>query len=876
MSADFSELGRRLWMLARRRQVDRDLDEEMRLHLELIEQRQTDRGVPPTEARAAARGRFGSAMRIREDSHEALGWKWLDDLGQDLRYAVRSLGRQKGFATTAVLTLALGIGANAAIFSIVNGVVLRPLPFTDPDRLVQLRGSSVLVPRGDAVSNLGEYRNQSTSFDALVGYDVSAAYLHEVSSVERVMTVRAERDFFAMLGAVPLLGRTFRPDDPLGVAVLSEAFWQQRFGGSAAAVGATLTLDEQVFTVIGVMPEAFQFPYASASLLPGVGGAARSDMWLPMNLPAQPGVRLGKVTGRLKANVSLTAAESELAVISKRLEAQYPERLRGYGVYLEPLSEAVVGETVRRPLFVLFGAVVIVLALACANVTNLSLVRMTLRGREVAVRSAIGAGRLRIVRQLLTESLVLTLMGGIVGLALAWLATRQLMALVLTQMPRAHEVGVDWRVFLFLLAVSAATAVISGLLPAVFAMRADTQAALQQSSGRTTMSAGQRRVRDGLVIAEVALALVLAVAATILVRELIRLRNTGTGMVTSNVTTFHVGHRMSPRTDVRRFYEIADRVTALPGVRAAGFIQMVPLQNWGWTANSDSFVMRGRPPLPPPPFTIELRYVTPGYFDTLHIPIQGRGFSDRDGADAPKVILINEALARRYFGAANPVGIDMNRGTIVGVAGDVRQVGLDRTAAPEIYFPMAQNWSQLNELGVSLMVSAPGNPERVIDAVRSVIRDVDPNLAVFSVKTMDRVVADSLSDFTVFFWLMATFAGLSLLLAVTGTYGVIAYIATSRVREFAIRVALGADKSRVTRLVLGQGIRLTVIGLLAGLATAIAAAPLLDNLPISVGPPDVVSTTGVALFIGLVATAACLIPALRAASVNPMTMLRNE
>jgi len=863
-------------MLAHRTRMDRDLDEEMQFHLALIEKRQADLGAPAWRARAAARGRFGSPMRIKEDTHEALGWQWLEDLGQDLRYAGRSLLRQKGFAATAILTLALGIGANAAIFSVVNGVVLRPLPFAQPDRLVQLRGSSALVPRGDAVNNLSEFRRQSTSFDALVGYDVSAAYLRDGRSTERTMTVRAEREFFSMLGVTPLSGRTFRTDDPANVAVLSEGFWRQRLRADPSVIGSAITLDDQPFTVIGIMPDSFQFPYSAASLLAGVGSASRTDIWLPLDLPDRPGVRLGTVTGRLKPNVSMSAAESELAVIAKRLEAQYPEISAGRGVYLEPLSEAVVGTTIRRPLFVLFGAVAIVLALACANVTNLSLVRMTLRGREIAVRSAIGAGRLRLVRQFLTESLLLALAGGAVGLAFAWWSTQQLMLFVRTQIPRAHEVGLDWRVFLFLLAVCVCSAAVAGLVPAAFAMRADTQAALQQSSGRTTMSAGQRRVRDGLVIAEVALALVLAVAATLLVRELVRLRNTSTGMVTSNVVTFHLGHRMSPRTDVRRFYEIADRVAQLPGVQAAGFTQMVPLQNWGWTSNSDSFTMRGRPPLPPPVFPIELRYVTPGYFEALGIPIRGRSFTERDNADIPRVILINEALARRYFGSDDPVGVEMNRGTIVGVVGDVRQVRVDRTASPEIYFPMAQNWSQRNELGVSLVARAQSPSAGLNEAVRAAVLDVDPNLAVFSIKTMDQVVRDSLSDFTLFLWLMASFAGLSLLLAVTGTYGVISYIATSRVREFAIRLALGADRARVARLVLGQGVRLTLIGIIVGIGVAITAAPLLDNLPITVGPPDVLTTAPVAIFIGVAAVAACLIPALRAAGVSPMSMLRNE
>ena len=633
------------------------------------------------------------------------------------------------------------------------------------------------------MNNLGEFRRQSTSFDALVGYQVSAGYLRAAGGIERVMTVQAEREFFTMLGVAPLLGRTFRADDPAGIAVISQAFWQEHLHGDASVLGTAISLDDRSFTIVGVMPAAFQFPYGAASLLPGIGSASRTDVWIPLDLPTGPRVRLGTITGRLKRATSLSAAQSELAVIASRLETQYPDTNAGRSVYLEPLSDVVVGATVRRPLFVLFGAVAIVLALACANVTNLSLVRMTLRGKEIAVRSAIGAGRLRLVRQFLTESLLLALAGGAVGLAFASWGTRQLMRLVLSQIPRAHEVSLDWRVFLFLLAVCAGAAAFSGLLPALFAMRADGQAALQQSGDRTTMSAGQRRVRDSLVVSEVAFALILAVSATMLVRELIRLRNTNIGMVTRNVVTFHLGHRMSPATNVRRFYDVANRVSELQGVKAAGFTQMLPLQNWGWAANSDSFTRVGQPPLPPPVFPIELRYVTPGYFEALGIPVRGRRLSDRNTADTPRVILINETLARRQFGGADPIGVQMNRGTIVGVVGDVRQVGLDDAAAPEICFPRRRT-GRSSELGMSLVVRE--RPSGRVDRGGS-IRDSRGRSQPGRVQCQNdgQVVADSLG-FTLFLWLMAAFAGLAPTLAVTGTYGVISPyrdIAPSRVRH---------------------------------------------------------------------------------------------
>jgi putative ABC transport system permease protein len=810
-----------------------------------------------------------------EANDQRMSGRWLGDFVQDVRHAIRGLARHKAFTATAVLTLALGIGANAAIFSVVSGVIFRPLPFADPARLVQMHGTSPLRPLRDAVNNFAEYRQQSRSFEALAGYEVSARYVRGPSGAERLMVVQVEPEFFPMLGVAPLAGRTFDRRDPAPVAVVSEAF-AQRLGGGEPVVGRALVLDDQSLTIVGVMPASFQFPYAAASLLQGSASQGRTDVWFPFQQPLRPGARLGNVTGRLKRDVTLAAAQSELSVISSRIDAAYPDRPRGLGVYLVPLPEAVVSASVRRPLFVLFGAVAIVLALACANVTNLSLVRTTLRRREVAVRAAIGAGRLRLVRQFLTESLCLSLTGGLLGLAIAWAGTNRLMLAVAGQMPRAHEVSLDWRVFLFLLAVCVAAAAVSGLLPALIAMRTEAQTVLQESGGHSTMGVGQRRLRDGLVIAEVALACVLGVGAAVLIGELNRLRHTDMGMVTSNAVSFHVGHRMTPQTDPNQFYEIADRVAQLPDVRAAGFIQMLPLQSWGWSSNSSDFRRRGEPP-PTATYPIELRYVTPGYFQALGIPIRrGRALEATDTRDAPRVILINEALARRAFGADDPIGRETTRGIVVGVVGDVRQVGLDQPAAPELYYPIAQNWSQVSELGLTLVVSTGGRPQASIDAVRSTVRDVNPNLAVFGIKSMDRVVSDSLADLTLFLMLMASFAALALLLATTGTYGVLSFIATSRTREFALRAALGADRARVTRMVLSQGLRLTAIGLVAGVGLVLSAAPLLQRLPMAIPRPTAVTIAPVAVLIGIVALLASFIPAYRAARVNPMTALRED
>jgi predicted permease len=854
-----AEFLRRLSYLFNRRRRDDELRADMEAHRAMMENP----------------GHFGNTLHLREASRDVWGWRWLDDLGHDIRYALRSLAGYKVFSATAVITLALGIGATTAIFSVVNALVLRPLPFPDPERLVQIRGSNPVLPTDRNINNREAYQRGSGSFEQIVGYEAGARYLRRGGAVERVMTVRADAGFFEMLGVAPLRGRTLDANDTPSVAVVSERFWREQLNADPSAIGTTLTLDDQPVTIVGVMPVSFQFPYGAASLLPGVASEVRTDLWQRLERDTRPVTRIGSVTGRLKPGVSLAAAEGDLQSIARRIDEELPEAARGRSVSLEPLAEAVVAPPIRRVLFLLFAAVGLLLALACANVANLSLARMSIRAKEVAVRSALGAGRWRLVRQLVTESLVLSLVGGVVGLVMATWGTAQLVQAAAATLPRAQEIGVDWRVFGFLLAVCTVTGIALGVAPAVFVGRA-TPSALQQTNGRATMSAGQRRVRDGLVVAEVAMAFVLAIGAAMLIRELVRLRNTDPGMQTANVLTLHLGHRMTPKTDVRQFYEIARLARDLPGVRAAGFTQMLPLQNWGWTANSSDFVVRGRPPITPV-FPLQLRYVTPGYFEALGIPmVKGRGFTDRDEQGATPVILINETLARRLFGDDDPIGQVTTRGAIAGVVRDVRQEHLDRPSVPELYYPVAQNWSQLSDLGMTLVVASRERPEALTEPIRAIIRGVNPDLAIFNVRTMERVVDDSLSDFTLYLSLVAGLAVLALVLALTGTYGVIAYVASARTKEFAIRSALGADAGRVTRLVLGRSVVLTGLGLAVGFAAAMTATPLVTGLPVNVRPPSVTTIGPVALFIALVAIAACLVPALRAARVSPMVALRDE
>ena len=873
-----AEIGRRLRMLLRGSRFERELDEEMRLHMELRQDRLQEQGVSGDDARAAARRRFGNLPHLREQSVEAWGWRWLDELGQDARFGARMLRRNPGFAATAVLTLALATGATAAIFSVVDGVLLRPLPFGDPDRLIEVYGRNWGEDRGGPpdpmTAGLGSreleaFGKESTTVEAFAGYALTTKHLQGPSGVERLTAVWADGGFFSLLAVEALAGRTFRADDPPDVAVISASLWRRRFDGDPSLPGKSISLDGRAFTVLGVMPDAFQFPYGAASSLGGALTESRTDLWIPIPPLRGPSgnLRQGRihVTARLKPGVSIDAAAAELRVIASRVEAQSPAGTR-VGVRLVPLADDVLGP-VRRSLWMLFAAVGLVLAAACANVANLLLARMTVRLREVTTRAALGAGRLRLVRQFLIESLLLSLTGGLIGVAVARWGTDLLIAIGAARIPRSHEIALDWRVFGFLLLACLVTAVLFGLAPALAAARVDVQAVTKESGGHSTMGRTYGRIRDGLVVVEVALAFVLALGAAMVMREIVRLQHVDTGMAIDNVLALH----LTPRAPAADYYAIERRVAGLPGVQAAGVTQLVPLQNWGWQAG---FEIRGRPRAEP--LRTELRYVTPGYFRTLGIPLlRGRALAEGDQEGAPRVILVNDALARRYFPGEDPVGVELDRGTIVGVVGDVRAAGLDRPAEPEVYYPAAQNVAMTSDIGMSLIVRTAASPERATAAVRAAVREVNPNLAIFNVKTMEQVLADSLWELNLYRWLIGLFAALALVLAAIGLYGVISYNVTSRTREFALRLALGSEPVGLVRRLLGRAAALTGAGLAAGIVAALAVTPSLRNLSVHLGGDPAAYAAIAALLLAL-ALVACLVPALRVARVNPAAALRHD
>jgi len=573
---------------------------------------------------------------------------WLEQAVQDLRYALRSLRANLGFAAVAILTLSLATGATTAIFSVLDAVVLKPLPFADPDQLIQVYGRAWREDRGqpdplDAPVSYGDmdaYRTQSSSFQGFAAYSVAVRHLTSAGAVERLNTVVADLDLFSVLGTEALIGRTFQPADQPTVAVISARLWKERFGGGVV-LNQPLRLDDRVYTVIGVMPDRFQFPYRAASLVAAALPESRTDVWVPLD---QRRGRLS-VVGRLKPGIPRERAEAELHVIAGRLEQQQRQQAPAnanfrVGVRTVSLAEAVTGP-VRRSLWMLFAAVALVLAAACANVANLLLARTSVRVREIVTRAALGASRARLARQFLAESVCLGFAGGVGGVAVARWGVALLGKIGYARIPRAHEIALDWQAFVFLFAVCLVTAVVFGLAPAFMASRLDAQAVTKASAGHATMGRRFTLLRDALVVVEVTLAFVLASGASVVVRELIRLRNIDTGVATERVAVLHV----TPRVTAADYQALEERAAQVPGVRAAGFIQMVPLQNWGWEGD---FSIRGRAAEPGVRRVTELRYVTPRYFRAMGVPIvRGRAFTASDTADAPKAVIVNEAFAKR-------------------------------------------------------------------------------------------------------------------------------------------------------------------------------------------------------------------------------------
>ncbi len=801
-------------------------------------------------------------------------------LWQDIRYGFRTLLKKPGFTAITVLTLALGIGVNSAIFSVVNAVLLRPLPFAEADRLVYVEGLDFRDnTKGGSISppDFLDYREQTHTFERFAAFQPLSFTLTGEAEPERVTSARVSAGFFETLGVQPVAGgRTFLAEEEEagrnGVVVVSHGLWQSRFGGDPKLVGKTLALNGQNATIIGIMPPDFQFP-------------REAKLWTPIAFKtpqmSQRRSHFLQAVGRLKNGVTLAQAQAEVNNIAHGLEKQYPESNTNFGLGLTLLPERLVGQ-LRLTLFVLLGAVGLVLLIACANVANLSLARGVSRHREIAIRSALGASRVRVVRQLLTESVLLALVGGGLGLLLAVWGVDLLVAFSPENLPRIKEVAIDWRVLAFTLFVSLLTGIIFGLFPALSTSKPNLTETLKEGS-RGTMGAKGQRLRALLVVSEVALSLILLVGAGLLIKSFLRLTHVDPGFAPTNVLTMQLSlTRMKypePQQTAAFFQELISRIEALPGVEAAGTVTELPLSGQD---NDTFFTIEGKPPVAFGSLENDanIRIISPDYFRAIGIPLlKGRSFTERDSEKAPNTIIVSDSFARRFLPNEDPIGkrltIDFGKpwtGEIAGVVGSIRHSSLAQEPFGEMYVNHAQTPAPMT----NLVVRAAGDPTKLTAAIRNEVQSLDKDLPIYNVKTMEQRISESAAQPRFRTLLLGLFACVALLLASVGIYGVISYSVTQRTHEIGIRLALGAQARDVLRLVVRQGMVLALIGIVIGLIGAFAVTRVMASLLYGVSATDPVTFVGVSVLLAGVALVACLVPARRATKVDPMIALRHE
>jgi predicted permease len=895
-------LPRRIRALLGRAEMEAELDEELRFHLEKEIEQNVRRGMSRDEARRAAHVSFGGVELIKEECRDVRGIRPLKDLWQDLRYAVRVLLKRPGFTLVAVATLALGVGADTAIFSVVNAVLLRPLPYPEPERLVTPLGEKDDPRARTNVSypDFQDWREQTQTLEALAAYTNSSMLLRrDDAEPELLYGANVAADLFPLLRVSPAAGRAFtREEERSGAApviLISHGLWRRRFNADPNVVGRPLDRGgaSPSPVVVGVLPEGFRFP----------AQAGRTDFLRPL-APAmgeyaqRRGAYSLRVLARLKPGATLEGAASEMRVIGERLERQYPDEGFRLGARVVSLHESVVGD-VRTPLLVLLGAVGLLLLIACANVANLTLARAASRRREIAVRSALGASRWRVTRQLLTESVLLAAAGGALGGLLAVWGIYLLVGgaggdaaggfiFESVNLPRLREVSVDWRVLSFTLLVTGLTAVVCGVVPALQAARAELNEVLKEGGRGPATGFSRSRLRGVLVVSEVSLSLVLLVGAGLLVNSFIRLRSVNPGfdprqVLTTSLSISKAKYR-EPEQQREFFAGLLERLRSLPGVESAALIHPLP---FGGTATSNTFVIDGRPaPLPADKPSASYRAISPDYFRLMRMSfLRGRGFGEHDDASSTPVVIVNETFARRFFQGQNPLGerVVIERAgngrevqdprEIIGVVGDVRHAGLDEEPGPEFYVPYAQ----APESYMSVVVrTAAADHAGVGASLRGAITAADGQQYVPPVRPMTELVAGSVADRRFNALLTGLFAAVALVLAAVGIYGVMAYSVAQRTHEIGIRMALGARPRDVLRHVVGQGMRLLLIGLGIGLAASLAVTRVLAGMLYGVEPTDAPTFVLVTLALSAVALLACYLPARRAAKVDPLVALRYE
>jgi putative ABC transport system permease protein len=900
-----------------------EIVEELALHLEAAYEDARADGLSEAEAEARAlrsydwrllecevrRAEWPVAARVIQPSLELIdqtGGMRMESLLQDLRYGIRMLGKNPGFTLIAALTLALGIGANTAIFSVVDATVLRPLPYPESERLVMLWSTSKTPGGGrygSSVPDYREWREQNQVFEGLGAFWYGDFNLTgDNQNAERVQGAFVTANFFSVLGVAPALGRGFQSaDEQFGqhqVVLLSYELWQRRYGGDPQLVGRVIKLGGVTHTVIGVMPRGMAF----------LDNAPRPELWTPLSFAAGDNMATRnnyylRLIGRLRPGVSIEQAQSDVNAIAERMKAEFGE----VGGAVVSLREQIIGD-VRRALLVLLGAVAFVLLVACVNVANLLLARAAAREREFAVRSALGAGRARIIRQLLIESIPLGLLGGGTGLLLAYWGLELMRSLLPASLPRHNTISIDGRVLGFTLLASVLTVMVFGLLPAFQTARDGVREALNEGGRGGTAGRRRSRLRDALVVMEMALALVLLVGAGLMLRSFARLQQVDTGFSATNVLTMRIplpeakypiprGPNAPPPAGLHFFRQLLERVKSLPGVESAGVTTMLPLG--AGSGLGKRFSVEGHP-LPSSldqVQRVQLAAVSPEYFNTLGITVRrGRGFTTYDRAEAQQVAVINETLARRSFPNEDPLGKTIWLGppesllpperirpgyrfvrrTIVGVIADVKSGALDTAAGSEVYLPLEQHGDDIWYNAMMLAVRSPLPTDALTAAIREQVRALDRDQPITGIATMEERFSRRLSEPRFSTLLLGLFAGIAMLLAAIGIYGVMSYAVTQRLHEIGIRMALGAGRRDVLRLIIGQGMKRALLGVGIGLAGALGLTRLMQQLLFGVSATDPLTFAGVALLLMLAALLACWLPARRATKVDPLTALRHE
>jgi putative ABC transport system permease protein len=801
----------------------------------------------------------------------------METLLKDLRYGARMLMKRPGFTLVAIITLALGIGANTAIFSLINAVLIRPLPFRDSERLVWTFGNIRNGSNRASVSPLDylDYRNQNQTFEefaAMLSFPASAN-LTGAGEPQRLTASAVTGNFFQALGVQPAIGRAFMLENEKPgndqVAILSYALWQSRFGGDAGIVNQKITLDDKSFQVIGVMPRDFEFP-------------ARTEIWLPLNFDGSPGMKQRKAhflrpIGRLKAGVSLAQAQADTDTVARRLEATYPDTNTGWNLRLVSLREQIVGN-IRPTLYILLGAVGLVLLIACANVANLSMANASARTKEIALRTALGAKRFRIARQMITESVMLALIGGVLGTLLAFWGVQALVALSGPNIPTTANVRIDLTVLAFTLVTSVVTGLLFGIAPALRTANLNLSETLKEGGRGSSESVRRNRTRSLLVILESAVAVMLLVGAGLLIRSLIRLQNTNPGFESSNVLTMRIDLPRKkydkPENLSSLWEQFQSRVSALPGVESVGLVSELPLSG---QPNDMPYTVEGRAPgAPNQAFDDDFRRVNQDYFRALRIPfLRGRNFTPQEVRDGAKVLIVSEALVSQVFPNEEPLGkrLVMSFGNqpfeIVGVVGDVRHRSLEGPPLPAMYMPAF-------EAGENVVIRTRGDSSTIVAAVRREMAAIDSNQPIATVRTMDEWLGLAVSGPRYRTGLFGLFAGLALALSMVGVYGVMSYSVGQRTHEIGVRMALGARQLDVLKLVVRQGMGLVLIGVSLGLIGAFALTRVIASLLFNVGTRDPMTFAGVAILLAAVALVACYVPAWRATKVDPIEALRYE